>query len=152
MSDQHGILIPQEFPCAFCAYIRGERPYTFLWKGTDLSVLVTREQRGAPHLLVVPHRHVATILDVTEQEASQLALAVRRSARAIERAYRSVGIAVWQNNGTAAGQAIAHVHFHVAGTLPGGGTEWGHVPELALHDTEQIAERLSPFFNKDAGA
>ncbi|REF03033.1 HIT family protein [Cupriavidus plantarum] len=152
MTAEQSILIPQEFPCAFCAYIRGERPYTFLWKDADSSVMVTREQRGIPHLLVVPNRHVATILDVTAQEASQLAIAVRRSARAIERAYRSVGIAVWQNNGMAAGQAIAHVHFHVAGTLPGGGTEWGNVSELALPDTDKIAERLRPFFTEESAA
>jgi histidine triad (HIT) family protein len=52
------------------------------------------------------------------------------------------GIAVWQNNGVEADQAISHVHFHVASTLPSGGTERGTVPELTVGQTEVIVERL----------
>ncbi|MCT7306238.1 HIT family protein [Ralstonia wenshanensis] len=146
------ILVPQDQPCPFCVYIRGERPFTFLYKGTDLSVMVTRGQRGEPHLLVVPHRHVPTILRVTDEEAARTTIAIRQSARAIERAYGSVGIAVWQNNGKPAGQAIPHIHFHVAGTLKKGGTEWGNVPELSLGVTETIAQRLRPHFDIDEGS
>jgi hypothetical protein len=38
-----------------------------------------------------------------------------------------------------AAQTVGHVHFHVAGTLSDGGTEWGDVPELSLAETEAIA-------------
>jgi histidine triad (HIT) family protein len=30
----------------------------------------------------------------------------------------------------------------VAGTLPGGGTEWGNVDELSVDQTEKIASKL----------
>jgi hypothetical protein len=49
---------------------------------------------------------------------------------------------VWQNNGISANQAVAHVHFHVAGTLEEGGTRWGEVPKLSVAETDAIAERL----------
>jgi histidine triad (HIT) family protein len=67
---------------------------------------------------------------------------VRNSARAIDAAYRRPGISIWQNNGEAASQSIRHVHFHVAGTLESGGTEWGRVDELSLTQTDRIAERI----------
>ena len=72
-------------------------------------------------------------------------IAVRDAALTIDRAYERPGIAVWQNNGLAAHQAIPHLHFHVAGTLPGGGTDFGEVSELNVEATDKIAERLAPF-------
>jgi histidine triad (HIT) family protein len=63
-------------------------------------------------------------------------------AMAIDAAYARPGIAVWQNNGTPANQSVSHVHFHVAGTVKGGGTDWGDVEELPLSETDAIAEVL----------
>lgn len=147
MKDYTSIQLPKNDSCAFCAYLSGERPFSFVYKGNMVSILVTREQRGCPHLLVIPNRHVETILDVTEEEAGKLAIAVRDVAKAIESEYKPKGITIWQNNGVPSSQSIAHVHFHVAGTLETGGTEWGDVPELPLEKTEDIAEQFRPFFS-----
>ena len=66
-----------------------------------------------------------------------------RASRAIAAAYDPAGIAVWQNNGRPAHQSVPHVHVHVAGTVPGGGTIWGDVPRSDLAGTEAIARRLA---------
>lgn len=142
MTENTNIDLPDNKSCAFCAYLRGERPYTILSRTSDTATFVTREQRGSPHLLVLPIRHVATILELTDHEASMLAIQVRNAARLIDHAYSKQGIAVWQNNGTPAGQAISHVHFHVAGTLESGGTEFGLVEEITIEETNQIAKKL----------
>ncbi len=146
MMANTSIQMPKNDSCAFCAYLSGERPFSFVYKGNVVSILVTREQRGCPHLLVIPTRHVETILDVTEEEAGKLSIAVRDVAKAVESEYKPKGITIWQNNGVPASQSIGHVHFHVAGTLETGGTEWGDVPELSLEETEMIADKLRPFF------
>ncbi|WP_341919118.1 HIT family protein [Hydrocarboniphaga effusa] len=142
MTATPNIDLPDDGACAFCAYLRGERPYTILCRTNDTATLVTREQRGDPHLLVIPIRHMPTVLDLTDQEAASLAISVRNAARMIDRAYAKPGIAVWQNNGVPAGQAVSHLHFHVAGTLKRGGTDWGKVDELNILETERIAARL----------
>ena len=136
------IVLPDNDGCAFCAYLSGRRPYTILSRTAATATLVTREQRGAPHLLVIPLRHMSTILELSDAEASLVAIAVREAAWAIDKAYAKPGIAVWQNNGVPAGQAINHLHFHVAGTLDGGGTNWGQVPELSVVETDAIAAKL----------
>lgn len=138
----HSIKLPDDGTCAFCAYLNGSRPYTILTRDGRTATLVTREQRGIAHLLVIPVRHVETILELEDEESGALMIAVREAARVIDQAEERPGIAVWQNNGVPAGQSISHVHFHVAGTLPGGRTEWGDVPELSLSETEALAERL----------
>ena len=136
------IEIPGAGRCAFCAYLAGERPYTILWRRPLVATLVTREQRGVSHVLVLPTRHIETILDLNDAEAAAVMDDVREVARLIDRAYERPGIAVWQNNGSSAHQTIAHMHFHVAGTLEAGGTDWGPVAELPIAETDAIAARL----------
>lgn len=136
------IELPDDGPCAFCDYLTGVRPFTVLHRDDVAAVLVTREQRGVSHLLVIPVRHAPTILDLAAAEADALMKRLRQAAAAIDAANHSPGIAIWQNNGAPAGQAISHFHFHVAGTLVEGGTDFGEVPELSIAQTDLIAERL----------
>ncbi|GKT17389.1 hydrolase [Acidovorax sp. SUPP2522] len=147
MKKQNSIVTPEQKSCAFCDYLNEKRPFTFVFRDADIAIMVTREQRGEPHLLVIPTRHVETLLDISDQEAARLSIGVRDVAKAIEKEYKPSGISVWQNNGTSASQSIGHVHFHVAGTLEEGGTDWGKVPELPLTATEEIAVRLRPYFS-----
>ncbi|MCV7153474.1 HIT family protein [Mycolicibacterium pyrenivorans] len=114
MSGESALDIPDNAACAFCDYLSGRRPFTVAARTDEIAVLVTREQRGLPHLLVVPTTHRETIVDLRDSEVVALAIGVRAAARAIDDAYQRPGIA---------DQTIAHVHFHVAGTLP---PEFGH--------------------------
>ncbi|GAA2951369.1 HIT family protein [Microbacterium schleiferi] len=150
--NEPAIDLPEEDKCAFCDYLAGRRPYTVLWREDRVAVLVTREQRGIAHLLILPTRHVPSLLHLADEDAESVMIAVRDAALTIDRAYERPGIAVWQNNGLAAHQAIAHLHFHVAGTLPGGGTDFGEVPELNVEATDKIAERLAPFVPERSSA
>ncbi|WP_071658909.1 HIT family protein [Duganella sp. HH101] len=138
--------IPKNTRCAFCDYLSGNRPYTVLHKDENIAILVTREQRGLGHVLAIPIRHVESILDIEDEEAAELMKVIRKVATAIDQAYGRPGISIWQNNGIPAGQAIAHVHFHIAGTLEIGGTERGTVPEISLEETNAIATRILQFF------
>lgn len=137
--------LPEGGDCAFCDYLSGQRPYTVLWREDQVAVLVTREQRGIGHLLVLPTRHVPSLLHLIDDEAEAMMVAVRDAALTIDGAYKRPGVAVWQNNGVAAHQAIPHLHFHVAGTLPDGGTDFGDVAELPIDATDAIGRRLALF-------
>lgn len=150
MTDKASLDMPENEDCAFCAYLTGKRPYTVLWREEKVAVLVTREQRGIGHVLVLPTRHAESLLDLRDDETNPLMIAIRDVAIAIDVAMERPGISVWQNNGLAASQKIAHLHFHVAGTLPGGGTEFGDVPELTVRDTAAIADRLLPAIPQSA--
>jgi histidine triad (HIT) family protein len=145
MTNTSSIEMPNEDECAFCAYLQGKRPYTIVSRNELVATLVTKEQRGVPHLLVIPTHHRETILDITDEDACALMLGVRIAAKAIDKAYGRPGISIWQNNGISSNQTISHAHFHVAGTLDEGGTKWGEVKELSIAQTDAIAERLKPW-------
>jgi len=136
------IKLPNDGECAFCAYLRGDREYTILRQDSQTATLVTREQRGKSHLLVIPLRHAQTLMDLTNDEAQALIVAVKAAASLIDQVIKPQGISIWQNNGVPSGQAISHVHFHVAGTLDNGSTERGNVPELSIAETNRIADNL----------
>jgi len=136
------IEVPEEEACSFCDYLAERRRYTVLCRMELVAVLVTREQRGIGHVLVIPTRHYPTLLDASSEERHALIDTVALMSEAIDAAFERPGIAVWQNNGVPAHQMIPHLHFHVAGTLPGGGTEFGAVPELTVEQTDEIADKL----------
>lgn len=108
------------------------------------ATLVTFEQRGQGHALVIPTRHVNTVIDLAPHEQWAVMDGVARATKAIIGAFDPSGVAVWQNNGLPAHQTVPHVHVHVAGTLVSGGTHWGAVKRLATSVTDQIAARLQP--------
>jgi histidine triad (HIT) family protein len=136
--------LPPPSPCSFCDYLAGVRPYTILERNDVTAMLVTYEQRGRGHVLVIPVRHRETVVDLTSGEQAAVMGDVVRATRAIVGAYDPEGVAVWQNNGIPAHQTVPHVHFHVAGTLPEGGTHWGDVERLPVEATHAIADRLRP--------
>jgi histidine triad (HIT) family protein len=140
--------VPQPERCSFCDYLAGVRPFSIVDRSALTAILVTREQRGVGHVLVVPVAHRPTLLDLEPDEASAVMATLIAVAAAIMSGFKPRGIAVWQNNGFPANQTIPHVHFHIAGTLPDGGTEFGDVPELSVVQTDQIADALRPFLHQ----
>ena len=134
--------IPDAPSCVFCEVLDGQRPYTVLYRGSRVATLVTREQRGIGHVLVMPLAHRPSILDLDDAELDPLLRAVRDAARAISAAHDPAGIAIWQNNGRPAHQTVGHLHIHVAGTNAGG-ANWGQVPRLDVTDTDRVADTLA---------
>jgi histidine triad (HIT) family protein len=145
------VRVPVVDVCTFCEYLAGRRPFTVLHRDDEVAVLVTREQRGTLHVLVIPVAHRETILDLAPEDEAPLMAAVARAARAVAAAADADGVSVWQNNGLPSHQSVPHVHFHVAATLPGGGTEFGPVPRLSFEATDAIAARLRPHWDAAGG-
>lgn len=149
MIEQSHLEIPVNERCAFCDYLSSIRPYTVLYEDETVAALVTREQRGVGHVLVLPVRHIQSILEINEKESTKLMILMRNIANAIDKTYHRPGISIWQNNGVPTGQAIAHLHFHLAGTLDNGATERGDVPEISVTDTDLIALQLKEHLLND---
>ncbi len=111
--------------CVFCRIVAGEIPAARLIE-TDLVISfmdIAPVNHG--HCLVVPRRHAATLLELTEEELHDCVLTAQRLARAVMKATGSPGLNLLQNNDRCAGQLVGHAHFHVIPRSPDDGFSFG---------------------------
>ncbi|KAG5365693.1 Bis(5'-nucleosyl)-tetraphosphatase [asymmetrical] [Yarrowia sp. B02] len=80
-------------------------PYTFAF--VNLMPIVPG------HVLVSPLRVVDRVSDLTEEEASDFFLTVKKVAAVIEKEYPAQSLNIAIQDGPLAGQTIPHVHCHV---------------------------------------
>lgn len=101
-------------PCPFCEITCGTDPNArVVYRDKNVTVFFPLAPATRGHTLVVPNRHVAECVDLTDAESRALGAAVRRTAKAVRSAVSPEGINIIQSNGAVATQSVAHVHFHV---------------------------------------
>jgi len=99
--------------CIFCRIAAGEIPAATLIETDRVISFLDIAPVNPGHCLVVPRRHVRTLLEMTQEELHVCIFMVQRVARAAVRATGSEGFNVLQNNHACAGQVVPHAHFHV---------------------------------------
>ena len=65
------------------------------------------------HAAIVPKKHVGSFFQLTKPELQELYDLLRQTKLLIDREHHPDGYNVGLNEGTAAGQTIAHVHVHL---------------------------------------
>ena len=87
---------------------------------------------------VITRRHIATLLDLSDQECGAIIFAAKRVAEALVRTYQPLGILTFQNNGVYSGQETPHFHFHVVPRQKG--SDWGIGPPQSRRSTARDAK------------
>lgn len=100
--------------CIFCKIIRGEIPSIKVYEDERLLVIEDVGPKAPLHLLVLPKRHFANCLDMTEADEALVGYAYRIAGEiARQKGYAESGFRIVQNNGEGAGQSVFHIHFHL---------------------------------------
>ncbi len=108
-----------EADCLFCRIVAGRATADVEYEDDAVMAFKDIYPRAPVHLLIVPRRHIASILTMEPADVETIGrclLAARRigEARGLDRGYR-VGV----NCGPDGGQQVWHVHFHfLAGRRP----------------------------------
>jgi histidine triad (HIT) family protein len=102
-----------ESDCLFCKIIRGEIPAKKVYEDKSTLAFLDINPRNPGHTLVVPKKHTETLMEMGDKEAGILFQSVLKAAKMVANGAQAEGISIGQSNGKAAGQVIAHVHFHV---------------------------------------
>ncbi len=98
----------------FAQIIAGAVPSVKVWETGDILVFMDAFPQSNGHCLVIHKTARATnILDIDDGALSALAVAVKKTAAAVNKGLRPDGIRVVQFNGAPAGQSVFHLHFHV---------------------------------------
>ena len=126
------IELPIREPCDLCVAAR-EEAWKIIEEGEHTLTVINPWQFEVGQCCVITRRHVATILDLSEEECGQVLRSAKRVAEALVKAYRPLGILTFQNNGVYSGQETPHFHFHVVPRQKG--SDWGiGPPQLATFD------------------
>jgi histidine triad (HIT) family protein len=99
--------------CSFCQDLDGSRECAIVAENEHAVAEVDERQYERGAMLVIPKRHRESILDIEHEEMQAVYGLVRVVGRAAASAFGAVGMIVFQNNGTKAGQHEPHFHVHV---------------------------------------
>jgi len=108
--------VQEHVDCIFCAIAAGEIKSDIVYSD-DLVVGFRDLHPAAPvHVLVIPRRHVRSLLDLGPDDGELLA-ALHRAIRQVaeEQGIAGDGFRVVVNVGEGAGQSVGHLHYHVLG-------------------------------------
>jgi diadenosine tetraphosphate (Ap4A) HIT family hydrolase len=95
--------------CPFCSVAQGS-----IVTQTALTLTLRDAFPVSPgHTLIVPRRHVASLLDATDEEAGEIWRALRLAAADLTGRDTPDGFNVGVNVGAAAGQTVMHLHVHL---------------------------------------
>ena len=100
--------------CIFCKIIKGEIPSTRIYEDDVCIATLDINPAAMGHTLIIPREHHNDITDNMDEVL--LGHLFKVAAMAGERQKERLGadgFNVLQNNGTAAGQSVRHLHIHV---------------------------------------
>ncbi len=102
--------------CLFCKLIAGEIPAKIRYQDDLVLVFEDISPQAPVHLLIVPKKHIATTLDLSEDDDLLVGHIYRVAGRmARECGCAEDGFRVVNNCNNAGGQTVWHLHFHLLG-------------------------------------
>ena len=105
--------------CVFCKIVKKEIPAEIIYEDNDVMVFVDVKPVAPVHLLFIPKKHVPTVMDLEEEDASFIgkihlvAAKIAKDYKLEDRGYRLV-----TNCKRDAGQLVYHIHYHFLAGRP----------------------------------
>jgi ATP adenylyltransferase len=102
--------------CIFCSALSSsdDRKTLVLHRSSHAFLILNAYPYASGHLMAVPNRHIAGIVDPSPTELADVMGLVQVAVRALSREYRADGYNVGLNEGRVAGAGIpGHLHVHV---------------------------------------
>ena len=97
----------------FQKILDGEIPCHRVYEDDHVLAFLDVSPLSRGHVLVIPKEARATLGELSDQSAAAIGWVLPRLCRAICAATGATDYNVLQNNGSAAHQAVMHVHFHI---------------------------------------
>ncbi len=101
-----------EQECLFCKIVKGEVPAKKVYEDDVTLAFLDISPRNPGHTLIIPKKHAETLMDLSDKESARLFESVRKVGEMAMKGVQAQGLSIAQSNGQAAGQVVAHVHFH----------------------------------------
>ncbi len=107
--------MPNDSNCIFCKIVRGEIPSRKVYEDADVLAFHDIQPIAPVHFMLVPKKHVATLYDVTSDDAPALGRILTLAGRLAREQGAGDGFRTIINTGRVGRQEVQHVHVHVIG-------------------------------------
>ncbi|TCS39107.1 histidine triad (HIT) family protein [Paucimonas lemoignei] len=135
----------------FARILRGELPSIRVYEDDATIAIMDIMPQSEGHVLILPKEPAVEIFELSVESAAACIRTTHKVATAVKAALNPPGVMIAQFNGSAAGQTVPHVHFHV---IPRHANEplrpHATVPAETAH-LRAIAERIIAALPADAG-
>lgn len=103
-------------PCLFCEIAGGRIPAKVAYQDDTVLAFHDINPQGPTHILVIPRRHITSLMDLTEEDDGLVGNLVRRARDlAKQTGLGERGFRLVFNAGEDAGYSVYHVHLHLVG-------------------------------------
>jgi len=106
-------MVVEHQPTIFDKIIAGKIPCYRVFEDEHVLAFLDIGPLSPGHLLVIPKERKAQLHQLSDESAAALGRVLPRLCRAVMKVTGTTAYNVLQNNGTAAHQAVMHVHFHI---------------------------------------
>jgi histidine triad (HIT) family protein len=97
----------------FARILRNELPSERVFEDAQTLAFMDLMPQSEGHVLVISREPAETIFELSPEGAAACIRTTQRVAAAVKRAFNVPGIMIAQINGSAAGQTVPHLHFHI---------------------------------------
>ena len=102
--------------CLFCKIIAGEIPSNKIYEDERVYAFTDIDPKAPAHILVIPKKHIKSILEVSEEDFEYLDAMVRAAQKIAEtQKIAADGFRLVFNTGENGGQTVHHLHMHLLG-------------------------------------
>ena len=138
--------------CVFCtAQQTADADALIVLRGSACFIILNLFPYNNGHLMVVPNRHIATLVDARPEELHEMMEFTRLGEIALREAFEPHGLNVGINLGKAAGAGILeHLHIHLVPRWMGDTNFMTIIGQTRVLPQELpvTAERLRPIFQR----
>jgi ATP adenylyltransferase len=102
--------------CVFCekASDREDARNFVVHRGSQNFLILNLFPYTVGHLMIVPYRHISTLVEGSPEELGEMIELTRRAEAALRQVYRPQGVNLGMNIGKSAGAGVAgHIHMHI---------------------------------------
>lgn len=104
-----------EKDCLFCRIARRQLETPLVYQDERVVVFRDINPQAPIHLLVIPRKHVATVLEIEDSDESLTGHMILVARNMAKQEKLESGFRIVMNTGSGAGQTVFHLHAHVLG-------------------------------------
>ncbi len=136
---------------AFARILRGELPSIRIYEDEATVAIMDIMPQTDGHVLVLTKEAAVEIFDLSDAGAAACIRTAKRVAAAVKTAMHASGVVISQFNGSAAGQTVPHVHFHVVPRHEGQPLKPHAKTQADINQLREIADRIMAALAKSVG-